>query len=78
MQRDEIERLKGKLAKDLVFCGMKTLERAILMPVDLPPQALVERGFPWAGARLMGNPFAEKKKKKKKKKKKGKSKKKKD
>ena len=58
-----------------MFCPITTLERAILMPNDMPPPVLVETKFPAPGGALLINPFSEKKKKKKKKKKKGKKKK---
>ena len=64
--------LKQKLARENVFCPVKTIQRAILMPEDVLPKAVVERRFPRPGWNLLHNEFAEKKKKKKKKKKKGK------
>ena len=64
---NEINTLKQRLAKENVFCPIQTLQRAILMPEDAPPPALVERRFPALGINLLTNPLAEKKKKKKKK-----------
>ena len=71
-QLSEINALKQKLAKENVFCPVQTIQRAILMPEEAPPKALLEGRFPVPGVGLLVNPFAEKKKKKKKKKKKGK------
>ena len=67
-QYEEINKIKEHLAREDIPCSISTVQRAILMPQDIPVSHMSAAFFPEPGARLMINEFKRKKKKKGKKK----------
>jgi hypothetical protein len=57
-QREEINRIKDRLAKEGIPCSSTVLDHAILIPEDYPAMRMTAEHFLPPGSRLLVNPFA--------------------